>query len=180
MKPVYTLLLILFSLIARAQGNAGIIYGDNHAYTLKAPAGWVLNNQSGVMQGLYAVFYPEGDNWEDAVTVMYTNTANYGPGNEDMDAIIKYDLDRFVAAKPGIDIRTLPAYKLKDGKTAAIRHIYGDDKGNYEAIAYIPEKTVTVMVILTARNKEDFEKSLPKFNELLDSYSFIAEKVIEK
>ena len=44
--------------------NSGIIYGENHAFTLTAPTGWVLDNTSGAKQGLQAVFYPEGSSWQ--------------------------------------------------------------------------------------------------------------------
>jgi hypothetical protein len=36
----------------------GLIYGKGHAFVVKAPAGWTLDNVAGVNQGLHAVFYP--------------------------------------------------------------------------------------------------------------------------
>src|ERR1017187_9021755 len=56
--------------------NSGLIYGKNHAYWLTAPKGWILDNKSGVSQGLFAVFYPQGSSWAKSSVVMYTNTSS--------------------------------------------------------------------------------------------------------
>ena len=42
------------------EGGTGMIFGSDHAFCFTAPAGWVLDNQSGVQQGLHMVFYPVG------------------------------------------------------------------------------------------------------------------------
>jgi len=73
MKKVL-IILILLSCKMMVSGqdnmNTGIIYGTDHAYSLTAPEGWVLDNSSGVVQGLYAVFYKQGESWDKAETVM--------------------------------------------------------------------------------------------------------------
>src|SRR4030088_993829 len=76
----FVLLLVLCS-ISQAQqntqkpadNNSGIIYGQDHVFVLTAPKGWVLDNKSGVSQGLQAVFYPEGSSWKSGTVVMYAN-----------------------------------------------------------------------------------------------------------
>jgi hypothetical protein len=40
--------------------NAGIIYGEGHAFTVSEQPGWILGNESGVKQGLHAVLSPRG------------------------------------------------------------------------------------------------------------------------
>ena len=70
----------LFSLLL-SSGQAeelgtGIVYGDNHAFAVKAPQGWALDNKSGVSNGIHAVFYPLGSTWQDSRAVMYVNTAS--------------------------------------------------------------------------------------------------------
>ena len=44
-------------------GGTGLIYGTNHAFTLTAPKGWVLDNEAGDPGGIYAGFYREGGTW---------------------------------------------------------------------------------------------------------------------
>ena len=38
----------------------GIVYGPKAAFNIAAPEGWVLDNESGVEQGLPCVLYPKG------------------------------------------------------------------------------------------------------------------------
>jgi hypothetical protein len=74
--------LVFSSLVAVTFGqpemNSGIIYGENHSYSLTAPDGWVLDNESGVNEGYFAVFYKKGESWAKGETVMYINTGAIG------------------------------------------------------------------------------------------------------
>src|ERR1051325_6957601 len=53
----------------------GIVYGPKAAFNIKAPAGWVLDNNAGAGQGLPCVLYPRGSAWADASTIMYAKIA---------------------------------------------------------------------------------------------------------
>jgi hypothetical protein len=52
-----------------------IVYGPKAAFNIAAPEGWVLDNESGLEQGLPCVLYPNGESWADARTVMYAKIA---------------------------------------------------------------------------------------------------------
>jgi hypothetical protein len=70
---VFCLALLLLPAVVAAQNKyvGGIVYGPKAAFTIVAPEGWVLDNESGVEQGLPCVLYPKGESWADARTVMY-------------------------------------------------------------------------------------------------------------
>ncbi len=70
---VLALLMIILKIFSQEDMQTGIIYGKNFAYSLTSPEGWILDNKSGVKQGLYAVFYKKGLSWQNAETVMYAN-----------------------------------------------------------------------------------------------------------
>jgi len=56
-------LMILLPCSAEAsisEGGSGMLFGTDHAFYFTAPSGWILDNQSGVQQGLHMVFYPAG------------------------------------------------------------------------------------------------------------------------
>src|SRR2546423_1242527 len=55
--------------------GTGLAYGDDHAYFLTAPQGWVLDTESGVEQHIFAVFYPKGSSWDAGSVVMYSNAS---------------------------------------------------------------------------------------------------------
>ena len=162
--------------------NAGIIYGKGHAFFLTAPKGWVLDNSSGVSQGLHAVFYLEGYSWSNATSVMYANTTlKEIQGDEPVEKVIEGDISRFKANSPNLNVIYAAPLLTRDNKKCIVKYFSGDIHGNYEAVAYIDERKVVVMIVLTSRKKEEFDLSLPAFKELVASYQFFTDDVrIEK
>ena len=67
--------LIATAVSAQQKYPGGIVYGPKAAFNISAPEGWVLDNESGVEQGLPCVLYPKGESWADARTVMYAKIA---------------------------------------------------------------------------------------------------------
>lgn len=158
--------------------RSGIIYGKNHAYSLTAPDGWVLDNTSGVSQGLYAVFYPEGSSWKDAETVMYTRgLALDSVERTCIDSVVNYDIRYFRENEPGIEVNEVTSQRISKDKVARMVSFGGGSYNNYEMVAYIPEEKVVVEVVLTSRTEKGMKENLPKLNELLSSYLFISENV---
>ena len=77
-----------------ASSNAGIIYGEDIAYTLVPPDGWVLDNKSGVSQGIHAVFYPEGKGWEASEVVLYSRMATLNHMKQNIEGIVQNTVDQ--------------------------------------------------------------------------------------
>jgi len=169
------LILFVFSvpLLTKAQdqtGQSGIIYGPGHAYSVTAPEEWVLNNQIGRQWGLHAVFYHSSKTWDTALARMYVNTAGPDSGmTADPLVVVQADSTRFVHDNPGIRITVADTIKISDEIHAIVRHFTGDRFGNFEAIAYVAEKTKT---------KEAFDEALPAFKQLVRSYKWVGETTI--
>ncbi len=72
----YLAILVVASVPAQNKYPGGIVYGPKAAFSISAPKGWVLDNESGVNQGLPCVLYPKGESWADARTVMYAKIAS--------------------------------------------------------------------------------------------------------
>jgi hypothetical protein len=182
MKRLLSILILLSSqLTAMGQGDmkTGIIYGKNHAFSLTAPSGWVLDNQSGVSQGLHAVFYRSGESWKNATTVMYANTASLeDEAHKTLEQLITFDLNSFRKNYAGIKITDGKDIMISGNVVGKIKYLSGESYGNYEAISYIDAGKTGVMIIMSSRTKEDFEKSLTAFEDLVKSYFFMADKVI--
>ena len=157
-------------------GGAGILYGDDHAFIVYAPEGWVLDNTSGISQGLHAVFYPKGESWEKAVAVMYVNTAKREE-SETVFMLIEGDTARFRQNNPDVRVGKEPPITTSKGKEAEVRYFTSDQWGNSEAVAYIEEETIFVLIVLTSRTKEAFESAKSAFGELVKSYRFLTTDV---
>jgi len=117
---------------------------------VKAPTGWTLDNSAGVSHGLHAVFYPEGSSWSDSPAVMYVNTAVRERGVS-LDEFIRDEVRRFGQDHGSIHVETLPSIQTGDGKPATVRAFTGDRWENRESVAYLKEKKLFVLFVLTSR-----------------------------
>jgi len=180
----YNIVFLFFFLISTSfaqtyadssDGGGGIVYGSNHAFIISAPKGWVLDNSSGVSQGLYAVFYPKGGSWEQSPAVMFANTASRkSKDNETVTKLIEYDSNQFKSNHPEVKIGDLLSLRTKKEKSAIVKTFAYTQ---YEAVAYIEEETIIAMIVLTTRTEEQFNNALPAFRELVSSYLFITKDV---
>jgi hypothetical protein len=181
-RPSWPLALVITLVtVATANGQTpeggGIVYGANHAFAIQAPDGWVLDNRSGQPQALQVVFYPVGSNWHDARAVMYANTASKDiAGQETREQLIAFDISQFRAKSATLRVTDMP---LVAGTRAdvVVKRFEGDENQNFEAVAYIDEKSIVAMLILTARTESEFAKAYPAFIKLVQSYSFLTSNV---
>lgn len=158
----------------------GIMYGENYAFMITAPDGWVLDNEAGKQDGLDAVFYPDGESWQEAETVMYVNTASLD-NNKDystLDQFMKYDSENFANARvvKGDDI------KIGKDEIAKVKYFTYLSKNheNFEAVAYLQHEQkeqadvakgrTAIMFVMSSRSREGFEASKPAFQSLVKSY----------
>ncbi len=153
--------------------NSGLVYGHGHSFWIRAPKGWVLDNESGTDMGLHAVFYPEGSSWAQSIAVMYVNTAAKTNESVTINQIISYDIENFKSKSPNLKVVDKKSIILPDKKKVIVNHFSGDSHGNYEAIGYLDESKVVVMFVLTSRNEKEFNKSLKAFEELVKSYEWL-------
>lgn len=178
-------LLLLCCLGASAQdakpdardANAGIVYGKDHAFAIKAPDGWVLDNQSGVRHGLHAVFYPVGGSWKESKAVMYVRAA--GKADDDtLERFVERDVAGFREHSPGLKVEEAEALPVGGGEKVIVKRFSGDRGGAYEAVAYVEESKVVVILVLHALTPKDFDDALPAFRKLVSSYRFLSDKVV--
>lgn len=159
--------------------KGGIIYGKDHAYVLSAPEGWVLDNQSGVSQGVHAVFYPEGGSWSDSKAVMYSRIND--KTDKTLQEVIDNDLSHMSKDSTkfkAVDKETITCSK---GAKAHVKYLSGDKFGSFEAVGYIEEPKKVIIIVLTARDEKNFKDSITAFDELVKSYFWMTDQVkIEK
>ncbi len=179
-KTMITLILTAFYVLVSGQSEikTGIIYGLNHAFSLSAPEGWVLDNASGRSQGLHAVFYRVGGTWQNAETVMYANTAPLqNEMHPTLDDLIAYDINNFKNNYGDIVITEQKDIVINTNVVAKVKYFNGKSYGNFESIAFIDAGKTAVMVIMTSRTEMGFNESLKAFEELVKSYIWLGEKV---
>ena len=158
-----------------ATGGSGMLYRKDHVFWLTPPPGWILDNSSGVSQGLQAVFYRRGGSWKQSASVMYANGVHKDiEAKQTFEQFIADDSLTFLKRNPNVRIFSAAELPTAKGQVAVIkRYVYSQ----YEAVAYIDEPKVVVLIVLTCRSKDDFDSSYSAFKTLVGSFWFITEDV---
>jgi hypothetical protein len=158
--------------------NSGIIYSGKTSFILSAPKNWVMDGTSGRNQGVAAVFYQQGSTWQNSITAMYVNVYEKNSKLDTVEKIIENDIKDFRDNSDKLKVEDLePLSTSKKNQKTIIKYFTGDQYGNHEVIAYIDEEKAVTMIVLTAKNKKDFDSSFPSFKELVSSYFFLTSDV---
>jgi hypothetical protein len=158
--------------------NCGLLYGKDHALTFCAPDGWVLDN--GIMkdQGIYAVFYPAGSNFQDAKdsgTFMYFNVEGKEP-DATVAKMMTDDAKQVQHDAPAAVVVQSDPIKIGAVSVPVLRFAPGAFD-RYEAVAYVGEEKVLVMVVISSKNKDLFKKDYAAFVTLVQSYKWLSSNV---
>ena len=163
---------------AVVEEGSGLLYGPHFSYWLTAPKGWMLDNASGVSQGSNAVFYPKGQTWNNAPVVFYTNASVITPQKDTVEKMAQGEIDNFHAnGSPDYRGHYSETWKLPHGGYAQVWKFDHDRWGNFEAIAYIPEKKTIDFVVITAHSEKLFDQAWSSFRELVLSYQWMTDDV---
>ena len=163
------------------ENGYGIVRGPGYAFSVRAPSGWVIDSNSGLSQGIPAVFYPKGGSWDGSPVVAYARSRPRTVKVESIDDAVKFVLETF--HNEGLRnycAKFIKTIKTDEGKDAAIYYFAGDKWGDSEATAYFLGPKSINFVTLNARSEGLFKESMPAFEELVRSYVLLAEKVPAK
>ena len=182
MKSPFVICILFLLICARdsAQENfrGGIVYGPKGAFNISAPEGWVLDNESGVNQGLPCVLYPKGESWADARTVIYAKIAS-----------TQYeDAEKFVAAaiKDMEKTHGKPKEKIDKGKTGDGQSFFINEYpatktySQWERVAYIQLPKAVAYIVLSSRDEASYRKDASALREVLKTFAYLEPKVDDK
>lgn len=151
---------------AEAKANAGIPYSGELGVMVAPPAGWVLDNKSGVSQGTHAVMYPQGSSWRSAPEVMYVNVDEFASG-ETFEQFVAADVNRFKKEFLGIKIEELDPIVLRSGGKALVRRYSGGAYPSFECVAYAHYGTGAATYVLTCRTQAGLERTVGLFRDMV-------------
>lgn len=174
MMPIYS------SATIREKGT-GLFFCEQSAFQIQACNNWVLDNESGIGQGVPMILYPKGETWKDSPVVIYGKSASkeQAPSIEkQIDNTLKIFHNEYKS--PNYKAEKKESIKLQNGKIAEIYYFSGDRFGNYEAGGYIEEDESINFLIMSARNEKAFKSSIIGFYEIVSSYENKFPKPTEK
>lgn len=165
---------------ASTRGECGMVYGDEHAFTVCAPKGWVLDNSILNEQGIYAVFYPSDSTWSRAKengTFMYVNTARKADESPTVAALMATDAQDTRAHAPAVQVSEAKPITTGDS-VARVQKFERGAFNRYEAVAYLDSPKIIVMFVITSSDGQSFRQDYPTFEELVASYKFLTTDVV--
>jgi hypothetical protein len=155
--------------------HALVIEGDDHLFMVAAPHGWVLDDTAGMGSRIRCVFYPQGDKWATAATVMYVNPLHgFGVKTRTVTTLMAEDEAAFHKRAPRgkvTDAGTLPTSE-KDN-FARLRYFSDDGGPPHEAVAYVPDKDLVMLLVLSSHTPQGFADALPAYRQLVESYAYV-------
>ena len=172
------LLLVCASGFAQDTHPGGIVYGPKAAFTISAPAGWVLDNSSGVEQGLPCVLYPKDSSWSDARTIMYAKIASTQ----------FTDVEAFVAKaiKEMQKTHGTPKQKIESGKTSDGHPFFINEYpatksySQWERVAYVQLPGAVAYIVLSSRDEPSYRKDSSALREVLKAFAYMKSRMIRK
>jgi hypothetical protein len=173
MKPLSIVCTLLLFISARSFGQetfrGGIVYGPKAAFNISAPEGWVLDNQSGVSQGLPCVLYPKSESWADARTVMYAKIA--GTQFEDVNAFVAMAITD-MKAKHGAPKEKIASGKTNDGYDYFINE-YPATKtySQWERVGYVQLPHAVAYIVLSSRDHASYQKDSGALQQVLKTFA---------
>lgn len=160
---------------AAPKGEFTILYGDDHAFGITPPEGWTVDDTSGLGSHIRVVLYPRGQKWDSAPTVMYVNPLHQkAESPRTLREMIDRDVADFMKRSP--KGRVTAGRPLRTGKAqvAEVRYFAPTGEAPLEAVAYVSEQDLVMLLVLSSRDGAGFRSGLPAFESLVTSYQFVA------
>ena len=148
-----------------------VVRGKEYAFEIKAPRGWVLDNEAAKQQGLNLVFYPTGADWQSSKAVIYVRVRSIDANIRNIDGQIDDTIRNLRAnGSPNASVKYVNTLTTQDASKAKVYYYSGDKFGNFEATAYIQAKGSIHFLTLSARDQESFQRGLSAFHSVVTSY----------
>ncbi len=153
------------------EGGKGVLFGSDHTFAFTAIEGWVLDNQSGVNQGLHMTFYPKDQTWRDSPVIMYGRSVPLSHV-ENIKKQVENTVSNFISkGNPNYKSEEKDIISVSGEKQAKVYHFSGDQWGNHEAVAYVKEIDTINYIVFNSRSKKYFDEYLPSFYKIVASYN---------
>ena len=139
------------------------------------PRGWVVDDTAGLGSRIRVVLYRKGERWRDARTVMYVNPLHQDEKmKRTFHQMIERDVASFLASSPRGKVTNGPELKTSKGQIAEVRYFSHEGGPPEEAVAYVAEEDLVMLLVLSSHSPGDFQGALPAFDDLVAGYQFVA------
>ena len=170
MKLALTIFTFLLSLAStgQTQYKSGAIYNSLGAYIIDAPKNWVLDNESGVGQGLHCVLYLKGSTWADSPVIMYGQIES--DSGITIKSFVDFAMKDYLKEDPKFQHKLVKTLKAENKYDCEIYDNHGGMYNSYERVAYIQIKGSVCYIVFSSKTKEDFLKYADSIYDVVKSF----------
>ena len=152
-----------------------VLNGEDYAFAITVPGGWMLEPGQGTWSGTKAILHPQG---VPRARIMWGSPdAWITVGIASKRAAANQTLKNLLAHYARVDsqearsVSDLPNLVTKDKKTALLEKKV--DSQSYWAIAFIEDETIFAVFELRRFDERQFNEALPKFYQIVQSYQSV-------
>ena len=154
--------------------DAGTVYGPTSAFTIEAPTKWVLDDESGVSQGLHCVLYPAGSSWSDSPVAMYAKIAS--PEFRSHEGFAQWAIRKLRKEEVGFHFKRIRTGMTQYGHPYFVNEYREPRRPRFERVAYIQLPDAVAVVVYTARTKSAFKADRERLDDVLRSFRYTPER----
>lgn len=129
--------------------------------------------------GLCAMIIEKGKTFDTSAVAIYPKAValnSYGKNVTKLKEFVELEIADFKKSNPTIQAVDKGILKVTKGEMLLYELNNGQAPNEFEMIAYTRNENSVFMVVMSARKKENIDKFLPHFKELLNSIDFIDSK----
>lgn len=143
----------------------GIVYGITTAAAVKAPDGWVVDNKSGLFQGVHCVMYPKDVLWTTTSRGIYVLISSMDSTN-DLAETIKIDTKRFRKYFKGVKDEEMEPITSRNGQELPVRLFWGGKYTCFDYVAYVHYGNDVVLMVLVCASRSELDEMIPEFRKM--------------
>lgn len=160
---------------SKSKSATVLVQNEGFGFYIDRPTDWQLDEKTAKKIGVAALFLPDGYSFARAPAVIYASSYKKEEGKSySMTDFIGSDYDRYKNKRPEIRMKEMGQVPTRNNRKA-ILVAYFDAAGgpqSHEVVAYIEDKLITAVVVLSTDHKDRINIYLPVFNKMVASYNF--------
>jgi len=170
----FAFLMLILGNVVSEDTNSGIIYGENWAFMFSTPEGYVWDNVSLQHEGIWALFYKEGqDEFYGSKHHLYINPIPKGNGYPStLEELISWDISYFQKNDHDLKISYYTEMQLSDTQKVKIYSFDQDVRNYYMYFGYLTERNSSFIFVLISRTKEEREQTRKAYFDLIRNFRY--------
>jgi hypothetical protein len=172
-KYISFVLIAFFSNEIFPQDKAGgIIYGNNWAFMVAAPDGWIMDSNSLSRQGIYGLFYEEGkmfgSQYNTPIIYIVPFPLN-APTDDELNKFAESDINGYIANGSRVE----KLNKIYENNNLYITYNVDLPNGRYECFVFTRYKDLCLIIISNTNSENQREELFPPMEKIINSISFM-------